>query len=94
MPHQEARAQELLRERRKRKQTMQIWVVLFAAWVLVVGWVVAGFVNDVESFLDSPSAILTYALPAVGLGIGALIAWSRWRATGAALLALEESKRA
>lgn len=94
MPHQEARAQELLRERSRRKTTMQVWVVLFAAWVLVVGWVVAGFVNDVEGFLDSPSAVLTYVLPAVGLGVGALIALARWRQSGAALLALEESKRA
>ena len=81
----EREVQRTLRERDRRKRTMQVWVALLVIWAVVVGWIVWGLVNALDGDQVSVGAWLAYLVPTVALAVGSFVAWSAWRRTDADL---------
>jgi hypothetical protein len=73
--------QATLRRRARAKRTLQLWLALLVIWAVVVGWIAWGIVNSIDGDQVSVWAWLTYLGPTVVLGIGSVVAWSRWRQT-------------
>lgn len=92
MPKQNARANELLRQRDSLKRTRQVWMAGLVIWGVVVGWVAFGVVNAITGDLD---VRLTWAsvwlVPVLILGGGTLLTQRRLRLCEAALVEVERS---
>ena len=86
-----AHTQALLRSRDRARRSAQVWTALAVIWGVVLGWCVWGLINAFDGDQISTLAWVAYLVPLAALIVGALIAWSRWRATGRALLADAES---
>ncbi len=94
MVKDDARTYDLLRQRDAHKRSRQVWAAITVIWAVVVGWVLAGFINTVTDFADSWVVwLLVYLVPVLVLAIGTLVQTIRIRSIDAEILAIAEHRQ-